>query len=54
MNRYESIIHQLIDAWEATKPGHTTGEELQRWLVEDMKPAIDAARKQVGREVPKS
>jgi len=34
----------VISAWEATKPGDTTKTEIQRWLVEDMKPAIDVAR----------
>jgi len=37
-------LRNVIMAWEATKPGNTTTREIQRWLVEDMKPAVDAAR----------
>ena len=34
----------VISAWESTKPGQTTVQEIKRWLIDDMKPAIDAAR----------
>jgi hypothetical protein len=37
-------LRGVISAWEATKPGETTPREIHRWLVEDMKPAIDQAR----------
>lgn len=40
----QDALRNIIRAWEATKPGNTTAREIQRWLVEDMKPAIDAAR----------
>lgn len=38
-------LEQVVKAWEATKPGNTSVREIQRWLIEDMKPAIDDARK---------
>lgn len=38
-------LRNLVTAWEATKSGKTSVREIQRWLVEDMKPAIDAARR---------
>lgn len=41
-------LRGVIAAWEATKAGETTPREIQRWLVEDMKPAIDEARSAVG------
>jgi hypothetical protein len=37
-------LRNIVKAWEATKPGETTRSEIQRWLIEDMKPAIDEAR----------
>jgi len=37
-------LEGMVAAWEATKSGNTTVREIQRWLVEDMKPAIDKAR----------
>ncbi|TPM39627.1 hypothetical protein [Mesorhizobium sp. B2-3-4] len=37
-------LQNVVRAWEATKSGETSVSEIQRWLVEDMKPAIDAAR----------
>ncbi|MER9665493.1 hypothetical protein [Mesorhizobium sp. M0203] len=38
-------LRNVVTAWEATKSGKTSVREIQRWLVEDMKPAIDAARR---------
>ena len=38
-------LQAVVSAWEATKAGDTTVPEIQRWLIEDMKPAIDAARR---------
>lgn len=38
-------IKNIVKAWESTKSGNTSVKEIQRWLVEDMKPAIDLARK---------
>lgn len=39
-----SALRCVVDAWEATKSGETSVSEIQRWLVDDMKPAIDRAR----------
>lgn len=39
-----NALVNLVAAWESTEPGTTTKGEIQRWLVEDMKPAIDFAR----------
>lgn len=40
----QQALHKIIKAWENTKSGTTTVKEIQRWLIEDMKPAIDAGR----------
>ena len=47
------IIHMLIDAWEAL-PGnrHYHGRDIERWLSKDMTPAINKARKAIGRKMP--
>lgn len=37
-------LQKIIKAWENTKAGNTTVKEINRWLIEDMKPAIDAGR----------
>ncbi|WP_341989801.1 hypothetical protein [Azorhizobium sp. AG788] len=37
-------LRAVVAAWENTKSGQTNRAEIQRWLIEDMKPAIDAAR----------
>jgi hypothetical protein len=43
-SRLRHALQNLVTAWEATMPGDTTVAEIQRWLVDDMKPAIDDAR----------
>jgi hypothetical protein len=48
----EDALSKIIDAWENTKPGKTSTDEIQRWLIEDMKPAIDNARKILNRAIP--
>jgi hypothetical protein len=45
----DDCLRRVIAAWEATKPGDTTVREIQRWLIEDMKPAIDEARELLSR-----
>jgi len=42
------IMKRVVKAWE-TLPGDSlySGAELERWLADDMKPAIDMARKQL-------
>jgi hypothetical protein len=49
----EKALHNLIDAWEAL-PGGTnyTPQRVSVWLIEDMKPAVDYARRAVGRPIP--
>lgn len=44
MSGVREALEGLITAWEATKAGNTTKDEIQRWLIEDMKPAVDHAR----------
>jgi len=39
-----AALQAVVAAWENTKSGQTNRSEIQRWLIEDMKPAIDAAR----------
>jgi len=44
MSKLHSALSAVVTAWESTPSGYTTGREIQRWIVEDMKPAIDGAR----------
>jgi hypothetical protein len=44
----EEALRNVIKAWENTKPGNTTRTEIQRWLSEDMTPAIKQARMTLG------
>lgn len=37
-------LRNLISAWEKLPPGNYRPHEVQRWLKEDMKPAVDEAR----------
>jgi hypothetical protein len=45
MSRADDVIREIIAAWERPGSGQLTGAKIQRWLIEDMKPAIDVARK---------
>lgn len=45
-------LTQLVDAWEATPAGLQSVRVIEEWLQRDMKPAIDEARKAIGRSVP--
>jgi hypothetical protein len=48
-----AMINKIIDAWETLKGGKNYNTDtIQEWLVEDMKPVIDEARKLVGRKIP--
>lgn len=47
----EPALEKIIKAWENTKAGNTTVKEIQRWLIEDMKPAIDAGRAALAQRV---
>lgn len=49
----ENMINQIIDAWEVLYGGRArTVKEVERWLIEHMGPAIDDARRHVGRLRP--
>jgi hypothetical protein len=48
-----ALVNEIIDAWENLKGGRNYDEKtIQDWLIDDMKPVIDKARKFVGRKVP--
>jgi hypothetical protein len=48
-----AIINKIIDAWENLEGGvDYSPKTIEDWLVKDMKPVIDKARKYVGRKVP--
>lgn len=40
----EATLQQLVSAWEVLPGGHYSTEIIQKWLVEQMKPAIDKVR----------
>jgi hypothetical protein len=48
-----ATLNALVDAWEALPGGRNyTQGTINRWLADDMKPAIDIARRVLGRELP--
>jgi hypothetical protein len=55
MSTIENVmINKIIDAWESLKGGKSYDPDvIQDWLVCDMKPVIDEARKLVRRKAPK-
>ncbi len=38
------VLRGVVAAWEMLPSGHYGASQIDRWLREDMKPAIDAAR----------
>jgi hypothetical protein len=45
MNMTErEALQQLVKAWEALPTGNYSPRQIQRWLSEHIKPAIDKAR----------
>ncbi len=49
-----AALHRLVDAWESLPGGsNRSALQVQAWLIETMKPAIDNARRKLGREIPK-
>lgn len=41
----DAAHRNFIDAWEALPGGQNySGHRIERWLIEDMKPAVDRAR----------
>lgn len=48
-------LNNLIDAWESLPGGRRYGpREIGDWLKENMSPAINEARKVLGRKIPTS
>ena len=43
-DRLRTQLQNVITAWEALPGGHYSPGRIERWLVDDMKPAIDTAR----------
>lgn len=49
----EDALNNLIDAWESLPGGrHYSKKDIQKWLMNQMKPAVDKARKSLGRDIP--
>ena len=48
-NGERAALEALVEAWESLSVGNYSPARIQRWLNEDMKPAIDAARTVLGR-----
>lgn len=50
----EVALNKLVDAWESIGGGkQISNAVIERWLADTMKPAIDEARRVLGREIPK-
>ena len=48
----EEALNKVIDAWEALDAGEYLPNVIGDWLHETMKPAMDEARKAIGRKIP--
>jgi len=49
----KAALNQVCDAWEALKGGcQYSPDEIQTWLSRHMKPALDKARRTLGRRIP--
>lgn len=47
------LLNEIVDAWEALAGGREQGvREVERWLANDMKPAIDRIRAHLSRPLP--
>lgn len=44
----DDLLKALVAAWEALPGGYQPRKEIERWLAESMKPAIDNARMYLG------
>lgn len=52
-NRLENVLRDIIKAWEHLKGDKNySPTQIAEWLVDDMKPAIDKARKVLGLKIP--
>jgi hypothetical protein len=47
-------LQNLVKAWEALPLGFYGARTVQRWMDDDIKPAIDQARKVLGRAKPRT
>lgn len=48
-----SLLNQVADAWESIGEGHYSVSSIEKWLADDMKPAIDDIRRKLGRPTEK-
>jgi hypothetical protein len=49
----EQALHKVIDAWEALPGGQLYGpREIEHWMKESLHPAIENARRVLGRRKP--
>lgn len=53
MTKHEKALNDLIDAWESLEGGGShRPATVESWLRERMSPAVNAARKIIGRKRP--
>jgi hypothetical protein len=53
-SKYKDSVNEIIDAWESLAGGREyEPSEIENWLRRKMAPAINRARKIVGRKKPK-
>jgi len=54
-DKAEDVINGMIDAWDAIPGGtHHSADVIQKWLVDDLGPAIARLRVFVGRPTEKA
>jgi hypothetical protein len=53
MSDVELVLRDVVKAWDSLPQGFHLGETLERWLGNDMAPAIDKARAILARPAPK-
>lgn len=52
MTNEAKLLNQIVDAWEVLRGGQQSVSAVEQWLIKDMAPVINAARKMLGRKKP--
>lgn len=45
-------LNKLVDAWETLPGGYRSPTDVESWLAQHMAPAINRARRVLGRKIP--
>lgn len=51
-SKINKAANELCDAWENLPGGYHSDMDVEKWLEDIMKPAMDELRNQLGRKIP--